>query len=542
MKKLIVTLANLLIITSILAQSPQKMSYQAVIRDASDNLVTNTSVGMQISILQESVYGASVYIETQTPTTNANGLVSIEIGEGSIIYGTFSSIDWGNNIYFIKTETDPTGGTTYTITGTSQLLSVPYALHANTVDSYIETDPVFVAHPANGITGTNITNWNTAYGWGNHTGLYRPIDYVPHWNEITTNPFSFVSLANNQLLKYNTTSEKWENWTSNFLTSFTETDPTVQAITGIVKSDGATISAAVAADFPTLNQNTTGNAATATTAATVTTAAQPAITSVGTLTGLTVSGTTTVITPVNATDAVNKAYVDELFEQLYAQGAIRVKDYDGNYYNTIKIGNQIWMAENLKTTKYNDGTPIPNIINNTAWEALTTGAYCDYNNTPSNSTTYGRLYNWYVVDNNEATKMESNGGKNVCPTGWHVPSNVEWTVLTDYLTNNGYGYEGSGSDIGKSMAATSGWIAYGIEGTIGNDQASNNSSGFTALPSGYRDYAGTYHNIGGYEYLWSSSEHPTTNVYSRGMLYTSSDVGITILNKRYGFSVRCLRD
>ena len=130
MKRLFTIMAAILLTATLWAQSPQKMSYQAVIRDASDNLVTNTSVGMQISILQESVYGASVYIETQTPTTNANGLVSIEIGEGTIVYGTFSSIDWGNNIYFIKTETDPTGGTTYTITGTSQLLSVPYALHA----------------------------------------------------------------------------------------------------------------------------------------------------------------------------------------------------------------------------------------------------------------------------------------------------------------------------------------------------------------------------------------------------------------------------
>jgi len=88
------------------------------------------------------------------------------------------------------------------------------------------------------------------------------------------------------------------------------------------------------------------------------------------------------------------------------------------------------MAENLKTTKYNDGTAIPNVTVDATWAALTTGAYSDYSNTPANSTTYGRLYNWYAVDNNAATKMASNGGKNVCPTSWHIPTDAEWTTLT----------------------------------------------------------------------------------------------------------------
>lgn len=135
MKKIITVCAVLLMTASVFAQAPEKMSYQAVVRDGSNALVSSTAVGMQISILQGSASGTAVYVETQTPTSNANGLVSLEIGSGTVVSGDFTTIDWANGPYFIKTETDPTGGTSYTITSTSQLLSVPYALHAKTAES-----------------------------------------------------------------------------------------------------------------------------------------------------------------------------------------------------------------------------------------------------------------------------------------------------------------------------------------------------------------------------------------------------------------------
>lgn len=155
MKK-IITLVFVALLTAIVwAQSPQKMSYQAVIRDASNNLVSNTAVAMQISILQGSTEGTAVYVETQEPTTNDNGLVSFEIGAGTLVSGDFTTIDWANGPYFVKTETDPdgtTGGIAYTITGTSQLLSVPYALYAT-----------------NAGTATYAANAGTATGGGNFT-------------------------------------------------------------------------------------------------------------------------------------------------------------------------------------------------------------------------------------------------------------------------------------------------------------------------------------------------------------------------------------
>ena len=146
MKKLLTFLAALMIISSAFlprqagAQSPQKMSYQAVVRNSSDQLVTNHDVGMRISILKGSASGSAVYVETQTPTTNANGLVSIAIGGGTLVSGSFANIDWADGPYFIKTETDPTGGTSYSITSTSQLLSVPYALYAKTAENGFSGD------------------------------------------------------------------------------------------------------------------------------------------------------------------------------------------------------------------------------------------------------------------------------------------------------------------------------------------------------------------------------------------------------------------
>ena len=132
MKKLYTLLASFLITLALFAQAPEKMSYQAVVRDANNALIMNQAVGMRIQILQGSVSGTTVYEETQTPTSNDNGLVTLEIGTGTIVSGMFGTIDWSTGPYFIKTETDPNGATNYTISGTSQLMSVPYALYAKT--------------------------------------------------------------------------------------------------------------------------------------------------------------------------------------------------------------------------------------------------------------------------------------------------------------------------------------------------------------------------------------------------------------------------
>jgi uncharacterized protein (TIGR02145 family) len=223
-----------------------------------------------------------------------------------------------------------------------------------------------------------------------------------------------------------------------------------------------------------------------------------------------------------ATNSAGTAYGTQVSFTTLMAG--QISDIDGNVYNTVTIGTQVWMSENLKTTKYNDGTTaIPNITDNTAWEALTTGAFSWYNNDATTyKATYGALYNWYAID------ISSNGGKNVCPTGWRLPTDGEWTTLTTYL--------GGESVAGGKLkeTGTTHW-------TTPNDGATN-ESGFTALPGGYRYYSGSYSTIGNYGYWWSSTETSPAYAWYRSMSFNTTDVLRSSHSKQNGFSVRCLRD
>jgi uncharacterized protein (TIGR02145 family) len=196
-----------------------------------------------------------------------------------------------------------------------------------------------------------------------------------------------------------------------------------------------------------------------------------------------------------------------------------VEDIDGNCYETIQIGGQVWMAENLKVTHYRDGSEIPNITNNGDWSGLSTGAYGDYDNNPTNSETYGRLYNWYTVDDD----------RGVCPDGWHVPSDGEYTVLTDYL---------GGEDIaGGKMKET------GLGHWNSPNTGATNESGFTGLPAGYRYYSnGNYLNMGTAGYFWSSSEYNSFTAWYRDLHYYYSNVLRILYYKHDGCSIRCLGD
>lgn len=195
-------------------------------------------------------------------------------------------------------------------------------------------------------------------------------------------------------------------------------------------------------------------------------------------------------------------------------------DVDGNIYTSVTIGTQVWMVENLKTTKYNDGTVIPNVINNTDWISLTTGAYCDNDNNPSNSTTYGRLYNWYVA--------ASTNLKNACPTGWHVPSNEEWTTL---MTNLG-GQSVAGGKLKEK--GTTHWDSPNTGAT--------NETGFTALPGGFRGLSGKFQPPLRYCVGWLASEYDFTQAWGYFLTYDANSVSHWYSYKSNGRSIRCLKD
>jgi uncharacterized protein (TIGR02145 family) len=194
-----------------------------------------------------------------------------------------------------------------------------------------------------------------------------------------------------------------------------------------------------------------------------------------------------------------------------------VSDNDGNTYKTIPIGTQTWMAENLKTTKYKDGTSIPLVSDNTAWSNLSTPAYCWYNNDAATfKATYGAMYNWYTV----------NTGK-LCPTGWHMPTDAEWTTLTTYL--------GGESIAGDKLRET------GTVHWIASIAVASNESGFTALPGNYRGSNGTFFVTNGGSW-WSTTDGSTGNAWARGVNDVASYVIRNDYNKKEGLSVRCLRD
>lgn len=202
MKKIYILLVILLTSFQLIAQAPEKISYQAVIRDASDVLLVSTTVGIQISILQGSTVGTAVYVETQTPTTNANGLISIEIGSGSVVSGTFNTIDWSSDSYFIKTDVDPTGGTSYTISGTSQLLSVPYALFAKSSGGAAGSQWTSNGNNINNtntgsvVVGSNVTNSNLNFYVTNNASPKMAIGNIGAFNNVNSGELHFAEDTN----------------------------------------------------------------------------------------------------------------------------------------------------------------------------------------------------------------------------------------------------------------------------------------------------------------------------------------------------------
>ena len=228
------------------------------------------------------------------------------------------------------------------------------------------------------------------------------------------------------------------------------------------------------------------------------------------------------------------------------QAQTTVSDIDGNVYHTVKIGKQVWMVENLKNVRYRNGDSIPKVKDKVKWGSLSTGAYSDYNNHFEKSADYGRLYNWYAV----------NDSRNLAPTGWHVATEAEWAILTTFLNGENVNINIKGEDyelLSKVQFAGGKLKETGTTGKLGGiggtshwfkvNSGASNEFGFTALPGGERSDKGGFHNIGCYATWWTSTENREDNLVF-GFLITGEDDSLQKFksNKKNGYSIRCVKD
>ncbi len=217
------------------------------------------------------------------------------------------------------------------------------------------------------------------------------------------------------------------------------------------------------------------------------------------------------------------------------QSAGTLTDADGNTYQTIKIGEQIWTAENFRTTSFNDGTPISHDTANASWYGTRTGKYCFYNNTTDADSMklFGALYNWYAVS--EAM---------IAPRGWHVPTERDWNDLESFLMANGYGWDGATTEgkITKALAAKTTWYPSYNEGAPGNDLLKNNASGFSALPGGLRFSDGTFIGMTDVGYWWAADQYENSTAYARYIMHNAVSIGRGSKDMVFGYSLRLLKN
>lgn len=233
------------------------------------------------------------------------------------------------------------------------------------------------------------------------------------------------------------------------------------------------------------------------------------------MTGL--ASNTTYYVSAYATNSVGTSYGSAI-SFITQSGDGKVTDIDGNVYNYITIGSQVWMIENLKTTKYRNGDTLSNITSDGSSNNSATGGYCDYDNNSVNASTYGKLYNWYAIADN----------RGLAPEGWHIPSDTEWTTLINYLG----GENGAGGKLKET--GTSHWLSPNTGAT--------NEIGFTALPGGYLDVNGIFTDIGSFGNWWSSSEAMSGYAWYRHFYYNYGGVSRVYFSKKVGLSVRCIKN
>ncbi|MFN5619669.1 MAG: FISUMP domain-containing protein, partial [Flavobacteriales bacterium] len=512
--------------------APPGIPYQAEVRNDSGEVLANANVNVRFTLHELTANGTVSYQETHAITTNELGLFAATIGAGTATQGTFASINWSQTTKFLQVEVDAENG--YVTMGNQQLMSVPYALYAANGPAGpqglagpqgpagIDGAPGPQGPAGNGLTdGTTtgeISYWNGS-SWtnippGSQSQTLTMCNGVPTWTTGGICPGTITQLNCN---------------------SYSHNGNLIAGISATGVSTAIAYNGGNGGIYYTLSIPSTG-----VTGLTASLSPGSFATGSGTLL-FAISGTPS--TSGNANFQINIAGQTCTFSRLvnansptaitgHTCGALQVHnsalnygsmtDQEGNVYKTIIIGNQEWMAENLKTSKYNNGENIPSITSNSIWSGLTTGATCWYNNDSATyNCPYGKLYNWYsVVDN-----------RKLCPTGWHIPSEPEWTILS----NNLGGASISGGKL--KSAGTQYWPNPNAAGT--------NISGFSGIPGGYRiNNSGTFFNFANVGFWWSSTQPNGQSALYYYLIASSNSLTSFSFDggRTAGYSVRCIRD
>ena len=393
MKNFVLACSLLFLITGIFAQSPPGFTYQAVIRDDGGNPVTEEHVTLEIRLLQDSPEGTEVFAESHETETNAHGLANLEIGAVESLAG----INWSEGPYFIEVSVDGQ------LMGTSQLLSVPYAMHAETSGDAF-------------------------------SGQYDDLEGAPDLGDLII----IEAPEQGDLLYYD--EDTWQR---------------------LPIGDNGTV--------------------------------------------------------LQSVDGVPQ-WVDP----------DAVTDVDGNMYSTVAIGNQVWFAENLRVTHYNNGDPIATGLDNTDWSETDEGAYAVYNDNPANAEIYGKLYNFHAVDDD----------RGLCPFGWRVATDQDWKDLEMFLgmpesEANSTGWRGENE--GGMLKAT------GTEYWNSPNEGATNETGFTAMPGGSRGSSGHYFALNSMGRHWTSTSFDAEDSMWRSLSSTTASIYRSEASKNMGYAVRCIK-
>ena len=575
-------LSLLFSIPSILfGQSPQSIPYQAVVRNSDGSAMSSTAMTMIFKIHDVTATGTIVYQESHSTTSNAQGLVILQVGQGQASVGTFDNIDWGNGAKFLHVVMNAGNGEVDL--GTQQMMSVPYALYAEKSGGSMPT----------GSAPGELMYWNGS-GWSSIPpgGYGKPLcmcDGVPSWggcipklgniqNEnsytIYTSPsdtlgaylFVFFDMRGN-IISFGTLDVNPHVYNPNLTMGF-EFSTDSLFLENVINSEGSVTSqddnyfsirsfnganlhlattyylraycqnsigigyspvesfttpselTAGCMDIGACNYNSSANASDGN-------CVYPWYpcddNNANTTNDVYDSNCQCVGTPVSNGNATCS---NESISVTACDGQTTI-DYYGRTYNLVEIGSQCWFKDNLATDRYRNGDSIPTALDNSAWASATYGAFAIYNNDIVNDLTYGKLYNWY-------TTIDSRG---LCPAGWHVPSDCEWMYLEgnmgiSILDQQSSGWRGNIE--GGSLKATNNWNAPNAGAT--------NSSGFEAFPGGFRYNIGTFSSIGNLGYWWSSTEADSSAAWFRALYFDYSSLNRSADNKLYGLSVRCLKD